>query len=102
VNAIPAQSLPDRRAGRRWISIAAGGAVACALAPLLPLLSIVSWSSLITLGPYAAIVLAIVALRATRHRPVSRRQGLMVDLALAILCLWMLLFVVWGLALLYA
>ena len=101
MNATPAQPSHDRP-GRRWVSIAAGGALTCALVPLLALLSIVPWSSLITLGPYAAIILTIVALRATRHRPVPRGQGLMVDLALAVLCLWMLLFVVWGLALLYA
>lgn len=102
MDATPTQSLHTGRAGRSWVAIAAGGALACALAPLLPLLSIVPWSSLIMLGPYAAIVLAIVTLRATRDRPAPRGQGLMVDLALAILFLWMLLFVAWGLALRYA
>jgi len=82
------------------VSITAGAALACALAPLLALLSIASWS-LALWGPYAAIALALVALVAT-HRGRGGRVRLMAWLALGTVGVWVLMGVAVGLELLYA
>jgi hypothetical protein len=94
----PAQSQPG--AGRTWVSIVAGCALALALAPLLSLLSIVSWSSATVLPPYAAIVLAMVALAASSRRHAGRAR-LMALLALAAVFAWALMIVAFGVELLY-
>ncbi|MGH3073688.1 MAG: hypothetical protein ACRDQC_02100, partial [Gaiellales bacterium] len=66
MNTTPAQSLSGHSVRRTWVSIAAGGALACALAPLLPMLSIVPWSSAIANAPTVALVLAVAALIGAR------------------------------------
>ena len=83
----------------RWVSITAGAALACALTPLLPLLSLTGWSSPTIWALYAAIPLAVVTLWATRSG--GRRQRLLAKLALAALCFWVLLGIATGLALRY-
>jgi hypothetical protein len=98
MSTIPAQPQPG--AGRTWVSIVAGFALACALAPLLSMLSIISWSSATVLPPYAAIVLALVALAASSHRRAGRAR-LMALLALGTVFAWALMIVAFGVELLY-
>jgi hypothetical protein len=64
------QALPGGDA-RRGISIVAAGALACALTPLLPLLSLAPWE-VVTVTPYVAVILATVTLVATSGRWRSR------------------------------
>ncbi len=100
MSATPTQSLPGTPVRGRWVSIAAGAALVCALTPLLPILSITPWSSLIVDAPYAALVLAGVTLWATRGSR-GRRQRQFAKLALAAICFWLLLGLFVGLELLY-
>ena len=100
MNTTPAQSLSGTSVRRTWVSIAAAAALACALSPLLPMLSIVPWSSAIANAPAVALVLAVAALIGARGQE-ARRQRLMAGVALGIVALWALLFVALGLALLY-
>lgn len=81
-----------------WVSITAGGALVCALAPLLPLLSIAPWSTAFVNAPLAALLLTAVTLLATRRRQ-ARWPKLLARLALAVVAVWTLLFVAFGLAL---
>jgi TctA family transporter len=99
VSAGPTQSLPGGDA-RRWVSIAAAGALACALSPLLPLLSIAPWE-VVTVTPYVAVVLAAVTLVATRAGEDARPQRAMAIAALAALAVWVGLFVLMCVELLY-
>ena len=81
------------------MSVVAGVALACALAPVLPLLSIVStWSALFLAGPYVALVLAVATLVAT-HRRQGGHARLMAWLAIAAIIGWVLLLIAFGLAL---
>jgi hypothetical protein len=100
VNTTPAQLLSGTSARRTWVPIAAGGALACALAPVPWLLSIIPGSSAIANAPAVALVLAVAALIGARGQE-ARRQRLMAGIALGIVAVWALLFVAWGLALLY-
>ena len=100
MSATPAPSLARRPSSRGWARIAAG-ALACALAPLVPLLANVPRSSwLISVGPQTAVVLGLLTLWATR-RSRDRRPRLLAGVALAVVAVEVLLFVAWGLALLY-
>jgi hypothetical protein len=45
MNATPTQSDLVDAIGHRWVAVAAFGALACALSPILPLLAIVSWAA---------------------------------------------------------
>jgi hypothetical protein len=99
VNARSTQPLPGDDT-RRWISIAAAAALACALTPLLPLLSLAPWE-VVTVPPYVAIVLAVVTLLATRGHAGARRERAMAIAALASLAVWVGLFVIVCLELLY-
>ena len=102
MNTSPAQSLPSGSSGPGLVSVVAGIALACALAPALPLLSIVStWSALFLAGPYVALVLAVATLVATRRREAGRAR-LMAWLAIAATIGWVLLLIALGLALLSA
>ena len=102
MNTSPTQSLPSGSAGPGWVSVVAGIAVACALAPALPLLSIVTTASAVFInGPYVALVLAVAVLVAAHRRPAGHAR-LMAWAAVAIVCGWVLLLVAFGLALLYA
>jgi hypothetical protein len=85
---------------RRWISITAAGALACALTPLLPLLSLAPWE-VVTVTPYVAVILATVTLVATRGREGMRAERALAVAALATLAMWVGLFVLMCLALLY-
>ncbi len=98
----PAQSLPSGSSGPGRVSVVAGIALACALAPVLPLLSIVStWSALFLAGPYVALVLAVATLVAT-HRREAGHARLMAWLAIAVTIGWVLMLIALGLALLSA
>ncbi len=96
----PTQSLSGAPVRGRWVSIAAGAALLCALTPLLPILSITPWSSPIIWALYAAIPLAGVTLWATR-RSGGRRQRLLAKLALSAICFWLLVGLFVGLELRY-
>ncbi len=96
----PTQSLSGAPVRGRWVSIAAGAALLCALTPLLPLLSITPWSSLIVDAPYAALVLAGATLWATRGSR-GRRERLLAKLALGAIGFWLLLGLYVGLELRY-
>jgi hypothetical protein len=103
VNAIPTPSLP-RRGGPvagRWVSIAAGAALVAALAPMLPLLSITPGSSAFLVAPEAAIFPAAAVLLATRRSP-ARLPRRLAQVAIGVVCGWILLFIAFCLALLYA
>lgn len=93
------ETLPGGDA-RRWISFAAAGALACALSPILPLLSLAPWE-VVTVTPYVAVILATVTLVATRGRTGVRGERTMAVAALAALAAWVGLFVLMCLALLY-
>jgi hypothetical protein len=93
------QALPGGDA-RRGISIAAAGALACALTPLLALLSLAPWE-VVTVTPYVAVILATVTLVATRGREGMRGERAMAIAALATLAMWVGLFVLMCAALLY-
>jgi hypothetical protein len=99
MSATPTAPVPGV-ARPRWVAITAGAALACALTPLLPLLSITAWSSQILFPPYAAVPLAVATLWAT-PRSGGRRERLLAKLALGVMCLWAVMFVAWGLALRY-
>jgi len=94
------EAPPARVARPRWVSITAAAALACALSPLLPMLSITAWSAATTFAIYAAIPLAGITLWAAR-RSGGRRERLLARLALATMGVWVLLFIAWGLALRY-
>ena len=96
----PTQALSSRPLPGRWARISGAGAVACALSPLLQLLSIAPWSRTISWGPIAAIVLASTTLWATR-RSRARRPRQMAGLAIAIVCTWVLLLFMLALELRY-
>lgn len=103
MNAIPTPSI-SRRGGpgaRRWVPIAAGAALLGALAPLLPLLSITPESSAFFVAPQAAIFPAAAVLLATRRSP-ARLPRRLAQVAIGVVCVWILLGITVGLALLYA
>jgi hypothetical protein len=99
MNATPARSHLSDADGNRWVSIAAIGALACALSPILPLLSIVPWPVVINGALPVAIVLTAVALWTTRVGPTRLRRTAVA--ALVTLVIWLLMYIGWGLALLY-
>lgn len=79
--------------------VLAGGALVCALLPLIPLLSIVtSHSAAFLFGPNIAIVLAVATLVLTFRRPPSNARFL-AWASLAVISGWALLLVALGVAL---
>ena len=87
--------------GRRWVALAALGGLACALSPVLPLLSIMSWNAVLDGTFPAGVVLTGVALWTTRGRPLHPLR-LVAVVALVALVTWVLMFVGVFLALVYA
>jgi hypothetical protein len=100
MNATPTGSDLVETVGRRWIAVAAFGGLACALAPILPLLSILSWAAVFNGTFPAGIVLTGVALWATRGRP-AHPLRLVAVAALLVLVTWALMFVALLVALVY-
>jgi hypothetical protein len=87
--------------GPRWVAIAAFGGLACALSPILSILSITSWTAVFNGTLPAGVVLTGVALWTTRGRPLHPLRVVAV-VALLVLVTWALLFVGLLLALVYA
>jgi hypothetical protein len=100
MNATPTQSDLVDAIGRRWVAVAAFGALACALSPILPLLAILSWAAVFEGTFPAGIVLTGVALWTTRGRP-THPLRLVAVLALVGLVTWMVMFVEVLVALVY-
>lgn len=86
---------------RRGVAIAAYAALACALSPILPLLSAVSWEVVFDGTFPVGIVLTAVALWTTRGRPMHRLRPVALA-ALVALFAWVLMFVGVMLALRFA
>jgi hypothetical protein len=101
MNAAPGHSDLADAVGRRWVATAVLGALVCALSPILPLLSIVSWEAVFNGTFPAGIVLTGVALWTTRGRPMHRLRPVAIA-ALVVLVTWVLMFVGVFLALLYS
>jgi hypothetical protein len=101
MNATPTQSDLVEAVGRRWVAVAAFGGLACALSPILPLLSVVSWAAVMNGTFPAGIVRTGVALWTTRGRPL---HPLRVVAAVSLLALLtsVVMFVAVYVALLYA
>jgi hypothetical protein len=93
--------VQPRPAGGR-LRIAAAASLLCALTPIVPLAapSLLPWSAPMVDGPYVAVVLAAGMLVATRRHPATRERRLAWT-ALAVVALWVLMLVGFGLALLY-
>lgn len=100
MNATPTGSDLVDTVGRRWVAIAAFGALACALSPILPLLSILSWVAIFNGTFPAGIALTGVALWTTRGRP-THPLRLVAVAALLGLVTWALMFVALLVALVY-
>jgi hypothetical protein len=100
MNATPTQSDLVDAIGHRWVAVAAFGALACALSPILPLLAIVSWAAVFEGTFPAGIVLTGVALWTTRGRP-THPLRLIAVLALVGLVTWIVMFVEVLVALVY-
>jgi hypothetical protein len=101
MNAAPTQPDLVDAVGRRWVAVAAVGGLVCALSPILPLVSLVSWRAVLDGTFPAGIVLTGVALWATRARPLHPLR-LVAVVALMALVTWALMFVEVLVALLYA
>jgi len=101
MNATPTQPDLVDAVGRRWVAVAAFGGLACALSPILPLLSIVSWVAVLNGTFPAGVVLTGVALWTTRGRP-SHPLRLVAIAALMAVLAWALMFVEVFVALRYA
>ena len=86
--------------GRRWVAVAAFGALGCALSPILPLLSILSWTAVFNGTFPAGIVLTGVVLWTTRGRP-AHPLRLVAVAALLGLVTWALMFLALLVALVY-
>jgi hypothetical protein len=91
MNATPTQPDLVDAVGRRWVALAAFGGLACALSPILPLLSIASWAAVFNGTLPAGIVLTGVALWTTRGRPFHPLR-LVAIVALTVLVAWALMF----------
>ena len=92
MNATPTQPDLVEAVGRRWVAVAAFGGLACALSPVLPLLSIASWAAVLNGTLPAGIVLTGVALWTTHGRPLHPLR-LVAIVALTALVAWALMFV---------
>jgi hypothetical protein len=92
MNATPTSSDLIEAVGRRWVAVAAFGALACALSPILPLLSVLSWAAVLNGTLPAGIVLTGVALWTTRGHPIHPLRVVAV-LSLLALVTWLLMFV---------
>jgi hypothetical protein len=101
MHATPTQPDLVEAVGRRWVALAALSGLACALSPILALLSILSWGAVLNGTFPAGIVLTGVALWATRGRPLHPLR-LVAFVALMALGTWVLMFVGVLLALVYA
>jgi hypothetical protein len=103
MNATPTPTGSDllEAVGRRWVAVAAFGALACALSPILPLLSLLSWAAVLDGTFPAGVVLTAVALWTTRGRP-AHPLRLVAVVALLTLVTWALMFVALLVALVYA
>jgi hypothetical protein len=103
MNATPTPTRPDLvdAVGRRWVAIAAVGALACALSPILPLLSLLSWGAVFDGTFPAGIVLTGITVWTTRGRP-AHPLRLVAIAALLALVTWALMFVALLVALVYA
>ena len=89
---------PVARPAPQWATYAAGLAVAFALAAMVPLLFAIPWSALFINGPYLSVILGVAVLAATRRaRPSNAR--FMAWMALAATAGWVLLLILFGLAL---
>jgi hypothetical protein len=97
MSSISSHSMPPRPAGK-LLQIAAAASLLCALAPILALTSIVPWSEPIVLAPYAAAVPAAGVLVHPRRR-LARRQRLVAPTTIAVVGMWVLLLVAFGLVL---
>jgi hypothetical protein len=95
------QLVQPRPAGRR-LRAAAAAALLCALTPIVPLAwpSLLPWSAPMVDGPYVAVVLAAGVLVGARRHPAGRERRLAFT-ALAVVALWVLMLVGFGLALRY-
>jgi hypothetical protein len=92
MNATPTGSDLVEAVGRRWVAVAAFGALACALSPILPLLSVLSWAAVFNGTFPAGIVLTGVALWTTRGRPTHPLRLVAVAALLGLLT-WAVMFV---------
>src|SRR5262249_34862166 len=97
MNARPATAAGSP-ASPSWATTAAGAALACALAPwataftwLLPVAAD-RVSAVLLAAPSVSLVLAIVVLRATGHRPAGHARGI-AWAAIGLAALWVLLLV---------
>ena len=97
MNATPTHSLDGPSGAPRWSELTCGAALACAVSPILGLAGLVP-TAIITLGPMAAVMLAVATFAATGGRDARSRRA-MSGAALAVVVVWVLLFVLFAVAL---
>jgi hypothetical protein len=99
MNATPTHSLHGPSRAPRWSELTGGAALACAFSPILALFGI-GPTAIITLGPMAAVALAVVTFATTRGRDARSRQA-MAGAALAVVAVWILLFAMFAIEMFY-